>query len=92
MEQVGMRELRHRLRQYLARVDAGEAFEVTVFGRAVARLGPIRDRGRWERLVEQGRLTPPTNPDTSNLPSPAPSSTGISATQALIQERRSDHR
>ncbi|MBA3307181.1 MAG: type II toxin-antitoxin system prevent-host-death family antitoxin [Chloroflexi bacterium] len=36
-----MRDLRHRLRDYLRRVEAGEAFEVTSFGRTVAHLGPV---------------------------------------------------
>ncbi len=41
MTKVGMRDLRHRLRDYLRRVEAGEAFEVTSFGRTVAHLGPV---------------------------------------------------
>ena len=44
MTQVGARELRHKLSEYLARVDGGERFEVTVSGRPVAQLVPL-DRG-----------------------------------------------
>lgn len=40
-QRVAIRELRRRSRYYLARVVAGEHFEVTVFGRPVADLGPL---------------------------------------------------
>lgn len=88
-----MRELRHRLRYYLARVDAGEPFEVTVFGRPVAYLAPLSSRGAtMARLIEEGKVSPATNPDTSSLPPPAPVTTGTTATDALLAERRSDTR
>ncbi len=88
-----MRELRHRLRHYLARAEAGEAFQVTSFGRTVAHLGPARDgRDVWQRLVAEGKITPPVQPDTSVLPPPVPATTGISATDALLSERREDPR
>jgi prevent-host-death family protein len=44
LQRVGIRELRRRSRYYLARVVAGEHFEVTVFGRPVADLGPVDPR------------------------------------------------
>lgn len=93
MEQVGMRELRHRLRYYLARVDAGEGFDVTVFGRPVAHLGPlIPRRPTLARLVEEGKVTLATKTDTSSLPTPAPVTTGMTATESLLAERRGDAR
>ena len=93
MEQVGMRELRHRLRHYLARVDAGEGFDVTVFGRPVAHLGPLTPRRQTlARLVEEGKVTLATKADTSSLPTPAPVTTGMTATEALLAERREDTR
>ncbi len=88
-----MRQLRHRLRHYLARVDAGSSFEVTVFGRPVARLKPLDARpGTLERLIEEGKVTPASNPDTGNLPQPASVVTTVTATEALLAERRSDPR
>ena len=91
MQQIGMRELRHRLRHYLARVDAGEGFEVTVFGRPVAHLGPLSSRRpTLARLIEEGKVTPATNPDTSSLPPPVAVTTGTTATDALLAERRSE--
>lgn len=92
MTSVGMRDLRHRLREYLARVEAGERFEVTVFGRAVARLEPVAARATMQRLIEEGKVTPPLNRDSSRLPAPAPVTTGTTATEALLAERRSDER
>jgi len=45
-----------------------------------------------ERLMETGRATPPPDPDTSVLPPTWPATTGISASEALLVERRSDPR
>jgi prevent-host-death family protein len=93
MSEVGMRELRHRLREYLGRAQAGESFEVTVFGRPVAGLGPLAARRpTWAQLVASGRLTPPANPDTNTMPPRRQPTTGISATEALLAERRADDR
>ena len=93
MEQIGVRELRHRLRHYLSRVDAGEGFDVTVFGRPVAHLGPLApQRLTLARLVEEGKVTPAIRTDTSSLPTPAPVTTGMTATEALLTERRGDAR
>lgn len=88
-----MRELRHRLRHYLARVDSGEGFDVTIFGRPVAHLGPLSPRRpTLARLVEEGKVTPATKTDTSSLPKPRPVTTGVTATDALLAERRGDSR
>ena len=88
-----MRELRHRLRHYLSRVDSGEGFDVTIFGRPVAHLGPLRPRRpTLARLVEEGKVTPATKPDTSSLPTPTPVTTGLTATETLLAERRGDSR
>lgn len=46
----------------------------------------------FERLIESGRMTRPTNPDTSKLPPTMPSTSGISATESLLAERRADPR
>ena len=88
-----MRALRHRLREYLARAEAGERFEVTSFGRAVAHLEPPVDHsGSLAELIADGRVTPALDPDTVNLPMPVASSTGISATTNLLAERELDRR
>ncbi len=67
----------------------------------VARPGPgrrmltlySRDRvSIMERLIETGRAAPPLNPDTSVLPRRWPVTTGITASEALLAERREDPR
>jgi prevent-host-death family protein len=88
-----MRELRHRLREYLVRVDAGERFEVTVFGRPVAQLAPLEARpATLARLAAEGKLTPATHAATTALPPAQPVTTGTTATQALLAEREGDAR
>ncbi|HET7026107.1 MAG TPA: type II toxin-antitoxin system prevent-host-death family antitoxin [Candidatus Limnocylindrales bacterium] len=47
MIQVGTRALRNETRQLLERVEAGETIEITVAGRAVARLVPVDRRPRF---------------------------------------------
>jgi len=57
MERVGVRELRQNLSVYLRRVRAGERFEVTERGVAVARLEPIVDASDpIARLDAEGRI------------------------------------
>ena len=93
MNCVGMRELRHHLREYLSRVEAGERFEVTVFDRSVAELGPVPvGQSSLDQLIAEGRVTPPLRNQTTELPEPYPVTTGTMATQALLAERRSDTR
>ncbi len=88
-----MRELRHHLREYLSRVEAGERFEVTVFNRSVAELGPVpASQSSLEQLIAEGRVTPPLKSQTMELPEPYPVTTGTTATEALLAERRSDAR
>ncbi|MBI3376638.1 MAG: type II toxin-antitoxin system prevent-host-death family antitoxin [Betaproteobacteria bacterium] len=49
MSKVNVTELRQNLPAYLARVQAGEAVEVTVHGRVVARIVPEEDRAGHAR-------------------------------------------
>jgi prevent-host-death family protein len=94
MVQVTARELRHKLSEYLARVDAGERFEVTLRGRTVGQLGPVdRSEGVIARLIREGKATAPVNPDTTTLPRRHPATPGRpTATEELLAERRSDPR
>ena len=47
MPEIGSRELRNNTRRLLERVDAGEDVTITVDGRPVAVLVPVRRRPRW---------------------------------------------
>lgn len=62
---VGLRELRHKTGEVLARVRHGETIDVTERGRLVARLVPVAERAPspvLERLAESGRLRRATRP------------------------------
>jgi antitoxin (DNA-binding transcriptional repressor) of toxin-antitoxin stability system len=57
---VAVRALRQNLSVYLRRVEAGEAFQVTARGRAIAQLTPLPEPSTaLERLVASGRATAP---------------------------------
>ena len=62
MAKVKVTELRQNLPAYLARVRAGEALEVTVRGRVIARIVPEEDRQaaarKWlKKLRRSARIT-----------------------------------
>jgi prevent-host-death family protein len=67
---VGVRELRQNLSVYLDRVKKGEALTVTEHGAAVAILRPLPPASNvLERLVAEGRATPPSR-SVTELPRP----------------------
>ncbi|MGH8994560.1 MAG: type II toxin-antitoxin system Phd/YefM family antitoxin [Acidimicrobiales bacterium] len=55
MATIPQKELRNNVADVLRRAEAGEVLTVTVAGRPVAELGPIRRR-RWVRGSELARL------------------------------------
>jgi prevent-host-death family protein len=60
---AGLRELRQQASELIRQAEAGETITVTVNGREVAQLGPIR-RNRWRRSTElAGLFTGPVDPD-----------------------------
>lgn len=52
MAAVASRELRNRSRDLLNRVEAGEDITITIDGRPVAELRPIKRQPRWMRRDE----------------------------------------
>ena len=56
---VGVRELKAHLSEYLARAAAGEVITVTDRGRPTALLTPV-PRARLDEGVEEGWITPAT--------------------------------
>jgi prevent-host-death family protein len=48
MTTTGLRELRQQASELVRQAEAGETITVTVSGREVAQLGPVR-RNRWRR-------------------------------------------
>jgi prevent-host-death family protein len=60
MADVGIRELKQHLSEYLDRAERGELVRVTDRGRPKAILGPLPGRERIEEGVDQGWITPGT--------------------------------
>jgi prevent-host-death family protein len=56
---VGIRELKSRLSEFLARVAAGEELVVTDRSRPVARIVPFSTDSAIDRGVEEGWIEPP---------------------------------
>jgi prevent-host-death family protein len=76
MTEIASRDLRNDTRGVLARVEAGEPVTITVNGRAVAILQPVRERRRWigrDQFV--GRLVQADAGLTSELADLAPETT-----------------
>lgn len=58
MADVGVRELKQHLSEYLDRAQRGELVRVTDRGRPKALLGPLPGGGRLSKGVEEGWVTP----------------------------------
>lgn len=59
MAEVGVTELRRHLRTYLDDVRAGEELIVTDRGTPIARILAVKAKPVIDRLVAEGRLSPP---------------------------------
>jgi prevent-host-death family protein len=55
---VGVRELKQHLSEYLDRAERGESLTVTDRGRPKAVLGPLPGRARIEDGIAEGWITP----------------------------------
>jgi prevent-host-death family protein len=60
---IPQKELRNNVSDVLRRAEAGEELTVTVAGRPVARLGPVRPR-QWVRGPELQRIWQTPAPET----------------------------
>lgn len=83
---VGIRELKKRLSEYVDMASKGEHVRVTLRGQPVAHLGPIPGRLRLEEGIAEGWVTPAT----TSLPSNVTGATGNrSIAQAIAEDRGS---
>jgi prevent-host-death family protein len=91
MSEVGVRELRQNLSVYLDRVKQGESLRVTEYGHTVALLTPLpkKDMDVLERLVAEGKATPPTK-SLKNIRLPKPGPPGLPNSQEILDEIRAD--
>ncbi|MDQ5832909.1 MAG: type II toxin-antitoxin system prevent-host-death family antitoxin, partial [Actinomycetota bacterium] len=60
-DEVGVRELHAKLSSYVDAVSDGAEIVVTKRGRRVARLIAISDDDPLERMIREGRATPPSS-------------------------------
>ena len=85
--EVGVRELKAKLSEYLERVERGEVIRVTHLGRPVAQIVPIPGRGNIELGLAEGWITRledrPPEPVVRQRPLP-----GTRSTTDLIREDR----
>jgi len=58
MTDIGVRELKQHLSEYLDRAERGELVTVTDRGRPKALLGPLPGRARVAEGIEAGWITP----------------------------------
>lgn len=68
MADVGVRELKQHLSEYLDRAERGELVRVTERGRPKALLGPLPGRARIDAGIAEGWITPSSG---TNTPGPA---------------------
>jgi len=92
MERIGIRELRQHASRWVRRAEAGESFEVTDRGRAVARLQPIpaSDAG-VERLRADGRISTAEG-DLLRIGPPLAPTPGVPLPSEVLDALRSDER
>jgi len=59
---VGVRDLKQNLSQYVHRAERGETIRVTDRGVAIAQLGPLPGIGRLNQGIDEGWVRAPTRP------------------------------
>jgi prevent-host-death family protein len=68
MVDVGVRELKQRLSEYLDRAERGEVIRVTERGRPKAVLGPLPGRARIDACIADGWITEGTGDALRDVP------------------------
>jgi prevent-host-death family protein len=84
---VGVRELRENLAEWLDRAASGDEIVVTERGRPRVRMTAATAESVLDRLIREGRATPPARP-RHPLP-PAVEADGNPVTDELLRQRRS---
>jgi prevent-host-death family protein len=75
---VGIRELRDRLKHYVATARSGEDVIITDRGQPVARLVGLHEERPIDRLIRAGLATPPRTPKGEIAWTPVPSQGSVS--------------
>jgi prevent-host-death family protein len=85
---VGVRELKERLSEYLERAARGEHFTVTERGRPKAVLGPLPGGDNLAQGIAEGWITPPRSPGP--VPSPPARVRVLTSVRDMVDEDRAD--
>ena len=85
--EVGVKQLRDHLREWLEAVQRGEEITVTERGKPVARLIPTKGRSTYEQLVAAGIITPARLPKRPNAEYGQVTALG-SISDIVIEQRR----
>lgn len=86
---VGIRELKSHLSEYLARVRQGEAVIITDRGKPVARIEPVRTEtlpAKLQELIRSGRVIDKGR--FQYLPTPVPMTPGDKTSTDFVREQR----
>lgn len=83
---VGVRELKEHLSEYLERAAQGEVIQVTERGRPKAILGPLPAVSRLKKGVAEGWI----RRGSGNAPHPVAPRPGVVPSQALLDDDRGD--
>jgi prevent-host-death family protein len=85
--EVGVRDFRDHLSEWLEQVKSGREIVVTERGRPIARVVSTRGVSALEELIRAGLATPPSEPAKPADAYPRPRSRG-SVTDILLEQRR----
>lgn len=91
MKSIGVRQLRQRASEYLRDVEGGRTLEVSVRGRRVALLVPVRRTGRRRQLADRGRLVLGAG-DLLDLGPPLPPARGVPLPSDMLAGDRAAER
>lgn len=86
---VGLRDLRHRTSEVLARVRHGETLDITDHGRLIARIVPVEQRQPTPvltRLIASGRATLARRPGYRPRMRPGDGADGLSDALAALRD------
>ncbi len=83
---VGVRELKQRLSEYLDRVASGERITVTDRGRPKALIIPLPGGDQIQRGIDEGWITAPTEPGALG-PAPERGRSVVSVTEMIDEDR-----
>ncbi len=81
---VGVRELKKRLSEFVERAARGEMVRVTVRGKPVAHLGPLPGRVRLQEGIDEGWITPGEEHEPIDV---APESASLAVSEVMAEDR-----